>query len=67
MSPEQQARIQALRAKAREGTLTLEESREAIILLREDRVAASATSAASKARKAPKAPVNSDDLLAELE
>jgi hypothetical protein len=66
MTPEQQGRIQVLRAKSREGTLTLEEMREAIIIMRQDRVSASQTSARSKATKS-KTAVNSDDLLSELE
>lgn len=67
-SPEVQARIGILRQKAREGTLTLEESREAVRFLREDRVLAQATSTKSRTTKAAKAAaVNSDDLLSELD
>lgn len=67
LSPEAQARVQLLRQRSREGTLTDEEAREAIILLRQDRVAAAAASAKSKAKKAAAAPVNSEDLLSELD
>jgi hypothetical protein len=66
-SPEVQAKIQLLRQKSRDGTLTQDEMREAIILMREGRVAASATSAKAKSRKSSKASVNSDDLLNELD
>lgn len=58
------AKIQLYRQKAREGTLTQEEMKEALIFLRKGRVAAAQTSATSRARKAP---INSDALLSELE
>ena len=70
MSPEMQAQIQLWRQKAREGTLTQDEMREAIAALRQDRVAAAGVSAASRAKKsatAAKKAVNSDDLLSELD
>jgi hypothetical protein len=70
MTPEQQMRFATLRAKARAGELTMEEQREAIAILREDRVGASIASAKSRTTKATgaaKAAINSDDLLAELE
>jgi hypothetical protein len=70
LSPEAQARLATLRQKARDNTLTKEECAEAIAMMRQERVAASATSAASKARKstaAAKKNVNSDDLLSELD
>lgn len=60
-------KIAMLRAKARENTLTPDEMKEAIQLLRQGRVAAAGTSAKSKATKASKAPVNSEALLNELE
>ena len=69
-SPEMQAKIQLWRQKAREGTLTQEEMREAIAALRQDRVGASSVSAASREKKATtraKANINSDDLLGELD
>jgi hypothetical protein len=68
-SAEMQARIQHWRSKAREGTMTQEDFREALAALREDRAVSSATSAASKARKSAakaKVAINSDDLLSEL-
>lgn len=65
-SPQDSARIQQLRMKALQGTMTLEEVKEGITLLRQGRVQAAETSAKSKSRTASKAPVNSDDLLSEL-
>ena len=70
LSPEAQAKVQLWRQKAREGTLTQDEMREAIATLRQDRVAAAGISAASRAKKsatAAKKAVNSDDLLSELD
>ena len=69
-SPEMQAKIQLWRQKAREGTLTQDEMREAIAALRQDRVGAAGVSAASREKKATakaKKNVNSDDLLNELD
>lgn len=63
-------RLTQLRAKSRENTITMEEIRESITLMREGRIAAAATSSTSKAKKATtaakKLPINSDDLLSEL-
>ena len=70
MSPELSAKVQLWRQKARDGSLTQDEMREAIAALRQDRAGAAATSAASRERKATakaKASVNSDDLLNELD
>ncbi len=70
LSPEAQAKVQLWRQKAREGTLTQDEMREAIATLRQDRVAAAGASAVSRAKKsatAAKKAVNSDDLLSELD
>lgn len=58
-------RLQLLRAKQAEGTLTREDLLEAITLLRESRFSAASRSAAAK-RSAPPA-VNADALLNELE
>ncbi len=56
------------RRKSADGTITLDEMREAVKLMRQGRVAAAATSAASRSKKAASAaPVNADNLLAELE
>lgn len=65
-SPQQSARIQELRRKVQDNTITQAELKEGIELLRQGRGVASDASAASKAKKAAKAPVNSDDLLSEL-
>jgi hypothetical protein len=65
-SPELQTKIQLWRQKSLDGTLTREEMKEAIEALREGRMQAAVTSAASKSR-AKKAPVNSEDLLGELD
>jgi hypothetical protein len=64
-------RLAVLRAKSRDNTITLAEVTEAITLMRAGRVVAAATSAKSKSTKAAtaakKAPVDSDDLLSQLE
>ena len=70
LSPEAQVQVQLWRQKAREGTLTQDEMRQAIALLRQDRINAATTSAASREKKATtraKKNVNSDDLLSELD
>ena len=61
VSLETQQRIAELRIKAREGTLTLEETKDAIKFLRADRLAMPQ----SKSSKA-KVVINTDDLLGEL-
>lgn len=70
MDQETQLRLAELRAKiAAGGQLTLEESREAISLLRHNRAGAAVVSAkAGKAKTAKNAAanVNSDDLLKDL-
>jgi hypothetical protein len=66
-SPQDSARIQQLRAKALAGTITQEELREGLAVLRQGRVQAATTSEKSRAAKSAKStPVNSDDLLNEL-
>ena len=71
MNSEIHQRLAVLRQKSRDNTLTMEEIRESITLMREGRVQAAATSATSKARtstaKAKKAPIDSNDLLSELD
>lgn len=65
LSQESIARIHALRNKAQSTPLTDEELREAILLIRSDRVGAAVASAASKQRKsAAKTPVDVGSLLA---
>jgi hypothetical protein len=69
-SPEIQAKIAVWRQKSLAGTLTQEEMREAIAILRQDRIGASVTSAGAREKKATtraKASINSDDLLNQLD
>jgi len=63
-----QIKIDKWRDKARAGTLSTDDMREALKALREDRVTASSVSAKSRTAKAKaKAGVDSDDLLSQLE
>ena len=63
-----QTRLQELREKSKMNTITIEEMKEAVTLMREGRVAASATSAKAKATKsAAKKSVDSEDLLSQLD
>jgi len=64
-SPETQSKIATYRQKALDGTLTLDECRESIKLLREGRETAQAAAKASKSRAKP--PVSADALLNELD
>lgn len=69
-SPEVIQRLAELRQKSRDNTLTMEEMREAITLLRNDRVGAHAVSARAKATKSAakeKPNTNATDLLSELD
>jgi hypothetical protein len=72
MSPEAKAKLQVLRNKQLSGPLSLEEIREGIRLLRDDREAAAGVSAKSKGAKAAtiakvKAKnMTADDLFAQL-
>lgn len=63
-SPEVQSRMNHYRQKATEGTITLEEMRDAIRMLREDRRTASVSATAKAPRKSAR---SADDLLGELE
>lgn len=62
--------VQLWRQKSREGTLTIDEMRQAVAAIRSERMGQGLVSAASKEKKATvakkKAPINSDDLLSEL-
>lgn len=71
LTPEAIQRMAELREKSRNNTLTMEELKESIEMLRGDRIAAHGASATSKARtataKAKKGPIDSNDLLSELD
>lgn len=69
VSMESQVRLNELRMKQRSGqTLTIEELRESLKLMRGDRTMASATSDKAKTSKAKaKAPIDSDAMLGELD
>ncbi len=59
--------VQEWRRKAKEGTLTQEEMRQAISMMREGRVSAVATSTKARAKKAAPAKVDSEGMLDELD
>jgi len=63
---ELQIKVQEWRKKAREGTLTLEETKEAIKALRAGRAMVAQAAGGSKTSKAKPKP-SGDDLLSELE
>jgi uncharacterized protein YnzC (UPF0291/DUF896 family) len=61
-------RVNEFRRKMADGTITLDEQKEAIILLRQNRFSAQAAASASKKKPSTKKPVKSgDDLLSELD
>ena len=65
-SPELQSKIQMWKQKSLDGTITIEEMKEAIIHLRGDRPSSADAPKASKSRT--KGPVRSaDDMLGELD
>ncbi len=66
MTPEIQAKIAIWRQKAIDNSLTLEEMKEAIALLRQGRVSAAASSESARRAKAKAAVPSADDLLSEL-
>lgn len=66
--PDFHLKLATYRRKAADGTITLEEMREAVKLMRQGRISASAAAAATpRAKKASSAPVDSNSLLDELE
>jgi len=65
-SPEVQSRIAVLRARALDGSITLDDMKEAISLMRADRKGAAIASATSKAKSAKAAVPNVADLLDEI-
>ncbi len=68
MTPELQLKVQDWRRKARDGSITTEELKEALLTLREGRIAAGAASTKSRAKKAEAAkPLDTDSLFAEFE
>lgn len=67
VSLELQQKIAGWRARAAEGTLTLEEMKEAILHLRAGRVNAQNASAASKRKKAIAEIPSAADMLSDLE
>lgn len=66
LSPETQAKFAIWRAKAAEGTLTIEEQKEAIAAIRGDRRAAAVTKESATRKRAKAIIPNADDLLDEL-
>lgn len=68
VSFETSLRLQHLRNEQQTRELTMEEMKEVILLLRQDRVAASTTVAKNKTTRARKqvAQIDSDDLLSQL-
>lgn len=64
---ELQIKITTWRQKAAEGTLTLDEMKEAIVALRQGRVAAAAASQTAKRKVAKAAVPSAEDLLSDLE
>jgi len=65
-SPELQAKISIWRSKALDGTITMEEMREAIMALRQGRVSAAHASEGARRKTAKVAIPSADDLLGEL-
>lgn len=63
LSPEDQSRLSALRSKALDGSISMEEMKEVIRILRQGRLAAATSAANSKAKKATK---SVDAMLSEL-
>lgn len=67
LSPENTARLQAIRAKVLAGTDTLEDNKEGLAILRQDRISAQVGSTKSRTAKAEaKAPIDTGALLAGL-
>jgi len=66
MNPALASKIAVWRQKAADGTISLEEMREAVAALREGRKAAASSGERNKIAKAKAAIPSADDLLAEL-
>ncbi len=66
MTPELLAKIAIWRQKAIEGTLTIDDQREAIAVMRDGRLGASVSSDQARRAKAKKTIRSAEDLLGEL-
>ena len=66
-TPEQQAKIAVWRQKAMEGTLSLEEQKEAVVMLRAGRRSAAAASEQARRSRARKEIPSAEEMLNELD
>jgi transposase-like protein len=66
LTPERQAQVSLWRQQAIDGTLSLEDMKAAVLVLREGRMGAAAASDASRTKKAKKVVKTADELLGEL-
>lgn len=66
ISPELQSKITLWRTKSKDGTITLAEMKEAVLLLRQGRRAAADASAASKSKSTKKPARSAEDMLADF-
>lgn len=66
ISPELQSKLSIWRQKAADGTLSMDELKEAVAFLRSDRKAAAVSSPAKKTAKAKAAIPDADTLMKEL-
>lgn len=66
MTPEMHARLQVLKQKDREGTATLADYKEAVVLMRGDRARSHVASETSRRSKVKAAIPSADDMLNEL-
>ena len=66
MTPETMSRLSILRAKVAEGSITLEELKEGVKLMREDREVSSKASANPRRAKAKAEIKSADEMLDEL-
>lgn len=66
VSPELSSKITYWRSRSLEGTITIDEMKEAILALRQDRKSAAEASEASGSKRKKAPPKNVDDMLSEL-
>jgi hypothetical protein len=66
MTPEIRQRIEILRQKSADNTITLDEMREAVVLMREGRKAAATSASVSRTKKAKAEIKSADEMLDEL-